>query len=194
MQQQTPHFIIRHFSTPFHICICCRVCSRASSITEGWCSSRNISPGDCPDSRRSWTALHHHQSFLNGGFNIALVTNILANTLKAKKKPFPMRIEGLNSDSTSQHTEELTLSSVMDRDGEELVTDCHIVNDIIDVPCKLLLRLHSSRERRWQTGAGRVGLTLSSMEDMSYCYHPDLCCSANKKLEARKSIFGWYLQ
>ena len=67
---------------------------------------------------------------------ITLVTNRLANTLKAKKKPRPMRIEGVNYDSTSQHTVELTLYSVMEWDGEELVTDCHIVDHIIDVPCK----------------------------------------------------------
>ena len=39
----------------------------------------------------------------------------------------------------------------------------------------------------------RVDIILG-MEDMSYCYHPDLCCSTDKKLEARKSIFGWVVR
>ena len=135
---------------------------------------------------------------LDGGSNITLVTNRLANTLKAKKKPRPMKIEGLNSDSMSQHTVELTLSSVMERDGEELVTDCHIVDHIIDVPCKGLSAvaqmsfLKGKKMADWGRES-RVDIILG-IEDMSYCYHPDLCCSTDKKLEARKSIFGWVVR
>ena len=75
------------------------------------------------------------------------------------------------------------------------MTDYHIVNHIIDVPCKGLsavAQLKGKKMADWGRES-QVDIILG-MEDLSYCYHPDLCCNTDKKMEARKSIFGWVVR
>ena len=74
------------------------------------------------------------------------------------------------------------------------MTDCHIVDHIIEVPCEGLsdVALMSFLKGKKMADCGRESRVdiILSMEDKSYCYHPDLCCNTDKRLEARKSIFG----
>ena len=134
---------------------------------------------------------------LDSGADVSLITSQLANSLRAKRIRCPTRVIGINNDSDAGHLVEATLTSLLGMTRESVTIQALVVDKLPDVPWT---KLSEVSNRPFLQGKllladwskeNRVDVLVGS-RDIPVCYHGMKAeRSADKKLIARSTIFGW---